>query len=56
MTRIVPWMVLSSEHRTTIKLRDGLEFFAWAPEQWAGAALGVELDPRAQAQPLPGWS
>jgi hypothetical protein len=28
-----PWMVLASEHRT-VKLPDGLDFFAWAHEQW----------------------
>ena len=39
-----PWMVLSSEHRT-IKLPDGLDFFAWAHEQWREPRWSVELDP-----------
>jgi hypothetical protein len=39
-----PWMVLASEHRT-IKLPDGLEFFAWARTQWPAPRWSVELDP-----------
>lgn len=39
-----PSMVLSSEHRT-IKLPDGLEFFAWERDQWPAPQWSVELDP-----------
>jgi hypothetical protein len=33
-----PWMVLASEHRT-IKLPDGLQFFAWGARTVARAAM-----------------
>jgi hypothetical protein len=46
-----PWMVLASEHRT-VKLPDGLEFFAWAHEQWPATRWSVELDPWELA---PAW-
>lgn len=39
-----PWAVLSSEHRT-IKLPDGLDFYAWAHGQWSAPHWSVELDP-----------
>ena len=39
-----PWMVLGSEHRK-IKLPDGLDFFAWAHDQWPAPRWSVELDP-----------
>ena len=39
-----PWIVLSSEHRT-IKLRDDMDFFGWAREQWPAARWSVEVDP-----------
>jgi hypothetical protein len=47
-----PWMVLSSEHRT-IKLPDGLEFFAWARERWPAPRWAVELD---RWQLAPSWA
>ena len=47
-----PWMVLASEHRT-IKLPDGLDFFAWAHEQWPAPRWSVELDPWQLA---PSWA
>jgi hypothetical protein len=46
-----PWIVLASEHRT-IKLADGLHFFAWAHEQWPAPRWSVELDP---GQLAPAW-
>ena len=36
-------MVLASEHRT-IKLPDGLDFFARAHQQWPASRWSVELD------------
>ncbi len=37
-------MVLASEHRT-IKLPNGMDFFAWAHEQRPAPRWSVELDP-----------
>ena len=37
-------MILASEHRT-IKLPDGLDFFARAHQQWPASRWSVELDP-----------
>jgi hypothetical protein len=39
-----PRVVLVSEHRT-IRAPDGLDFFAWAHEQWPAPRWSVELDP-----------
>jgi hypothetical protein len=47
-----PWIVLASEHRT-IKLPDGLDFFARAADQWPVPRWTVELDPWALAPPWP---
>jgi hypothetical protein len=47
-----PWMVLATEHRT-IKLPDGLDFFAWAHEQWPAPRWSVQLDPWQLA---PSWA
>ena len=48
-----PWMVLSSEHRT-IKLPDGMNFFAWSSGQWPAPRWSVELDPWQLAPKWPG--
>ncbi len=39
-----PWLVLSSEHRTT-ELPDGVSFFEWAAEHWQAPRWSVQLDP-----------
>ena len=39
-----PWMVLASEHRT-IKLPDGVDFFALAHGQWPAPRWSAKLDP-----------
>jgi hypothetical protein len=46
-----PWIVLASERRM-IELADGLDFFAWAHEQWPAPRWSVELEP---GQLAPAW-
>ncbi len=39
-----PWIVSGVEQRT-VELEDGVDFFAWAREQWPGERFTVQLDP-----------
>jgi hypothetical protein len=47
-----PWLIVGQEHRT-VELDDGVDFFAWAGEQWPAPRRSVQLDPR-QLAPWPG--
>ena len=39
-----PWIVRGHD-RHTVTLEDGVEFFAWAGEQWPAPRWSVQLDP-----------
>jgi len=46
-----PWIVASREHGT-VQLADGVDFGAWARQQYPDPQTTVQLDPQTQ-QPWP---